>query len=480
MFEPTRTRRQGRLLVLLAGLILLVAVIVSGIGSGGGAPVRSPPAGRPAAEARGAAIFSYAPAAAAQYVARATAGNALPLFTMSPGGATATAARVAAYRPLIDRATAGTAISPTLLEGLVFVESAGRPQVIAGSDPADAAGLTQILAATGQALLGMHINLARSRRLTAEIDGVQAGTRRGRLSALLAERAAADPRFDPTRELAATVRYLEMAESRFGRQDLAFESYHMGMGNLQQVLDDYDGGRAVPYVQVYFDSTPTRHAASYRLLAGFGDDSELYYWRILGAVQIMHLYRTDRGALTRLSGLETDDDAGAAVLHPRLAMSGYAGPAAVSAAYRSRQLVPLPSNAAALGVDVLPGMGEGARQVGAPSALYRGLRRVALRALIAMAGQVRALSGGAAPLRLASTVMDDRYQQRLLGGVYPPAATGYSFAIERSYTGAAQAEAFQAVLDRLASLDLIAWAREPTVIQVTVASDAAAWLGRGG
>lgn len=480
MFEPTRTRRQGRLLVLLAGLVLVVAVIVSGIGSGGSAPVRSPPAARAAGEDRGAAIFAYAPSASAQYVARATTGNAQALFTKSPGGALATAARVAAYRPLIDKATAGTNISPALLEGLVFVESAGRPQVIAGSDPADAAGLTQILAATGQTLLGMHINLGVSRRLTARIDAVQDGTARGRLSRLLAERAAVDPRFDPTRELAATVRYLEMAESRFGRQDLAFESYHMGMGNLQQVLDDYDGGRPVGYVQLYFDSTPTRHAAAYRLLAGFGDDSELYYWRILGAVQIMHLYRTDRAALTRLSGLETDDDAGAAVLHPRLAISGYASPAAVSAAYRRRQLVPLPSNAAALGIDVLAGMGEGARQVGAPAALYRGLRPVAQRALIAIAAQVRALSGRAAPLQLASTVMDDRYQQRVLAGVYPPAATGYSFAVERSYAGEAQAEAFQAVLDRLQSLDLIAWAREPTVIEVTVASDAGAWLARAG
>ena len=37
--------------------------------------------------------------------------------------------------PLIDRVTAGTGIDPNLLEGLVFVESAGRPQVIAGSIP---------------------------------------------------------------------------------------------------------------------------------------------------------------------------------------------------------------------------------------------------------------------------------------------------------------------------------------------------------
>ena len=93
------------------------------------------------------------------FVARAVAGSEHVLFVKSPGGALATAARVAAFRPLIDQAVAGTNIDPSILEALVFVESAGRPDVIAGLDPADASGLTQILAQTGQSLLGMHINL---------------------------------------------------------------------------------------------------------------------------------------------------------------------------------------------------------------------------------------------------------------------------------------------------------------------------------
>ena len=67
----------------------------------------------------------------------------------------------------------------------------------------------------------------------------------------------------------------------------------MGIGNLQDVLDDYDGGTAVPYAQLYFDTAPDHHASAFDLLAGFGDDSSLYYWRVLGAEQIMRLYRTD-------------------------------------------------------------------------------------------------------------------------------------------------------------------------------------------
>ena len=64
------------------------------------------------------------------------------------------------------------------------------------------------------------------------------------------------------------MRYLRYAEQQFGRVDLAVESYHMGIGNLHQVLADYNGGRAVPYAQLYFDSAPDHHAAAYRLLSG--------------------------------------------------------------------------------------------------------------------------------------------------------------------------------------------------------------------
>ena len=72
-------------------------------------------------------------------------------------------------------------------------------------------------------------------------------------------------------------------------------------------------------------------------------------------------------------------------------------------------------------------------------------------------------------------MQDSRYQDRE-GIYYAPSATGFSFEIERRYANGAQAGALQATLDRLQSLNLIAWAREPATIEVTVASDAAAWL----
>ncbi len=483
MSAPTRARgarrspaaARRRLWIVMAGLVVIVVLVVRGALGGGGLPI--PPGAGDAAPAGGANPFSYDPGQEAQFTARAISGNANVLFSKSPGGAPATAARVAAWRPMIDRATAGTGIDPALLEALVFVESAGRPQVIAGVDPAGAAGLTQILAATGQSMLGMPIDLTRSRALTRQIDADADAGLDGRLLRLEAQRAAIDARFDPAAAIAATVRYLQAAYRSFGRWDLAFESYHMGIGNLHQVLDDYDGGRPVPYARLYFDTGPEHHRAAYDLLAGFGDDSSLYYWRLLGAEEIMHQWRTDRAGLTRLAALQTADDEGAAVLHPPALAPPFADPAALAAAYQRRALVPLPRNAAALGLAVDVSMGAGASQVQAPRALYRGLRPVALRLLIDLAADVRRLSGGAAPLHVASTVADERYEQQLFGASASPATSGYSFDIDRRYVNGAQAQAFQSVLDRLESLDLIAWAREPSTIEITVAGDAATWRG---
>jgi hypothetical protein len=441
--------------------------ILGALSSSGPPPLPLPGIGRPA---RAEDPFSYIPGREADFVARATAGSAHVLFTKSPGGVLATAARVASFRSAIDDATAGTWIDPDLLEAIVFLESAGRPDVIAGSDPADAAGLTQILAQTGQSLLRMHIDLARSRKLTGQIIAAAARGQRARLARLERRRVAIDDRFNPRKALAAAVRYLQLARRDLGRADLAVVSYHMGIGNLQNVLSDYDGGAPVPYAQLYFDTAPDRHAAAYHLLAGFGDDSSLYYWRVLGAQQIMRLYRADPASLKRQSSLQTASDSSAEVLHPPEQTRVFADPAQLDIAYSNRTVLPLPSNARSLGLAYDAGMGSLAHTLGFSPALYRGLRAPALDLLIELAGRVRKLSG-VAPLIVTNTVSDNRYQ-RLAGFDDPPAAAGWSFTIARRYVNEAQAVAFQSMLDRLQALNLIAWQRYPDEIEITVAGDA--------
>jgi hypothetical protein len=461
-----RTNARRLWLALALGAVLLAIAIALATRGGGHPGLPLPGIGRPA---RAGDPFAYIPSHSGDFEQRAIAGSANVLFTKSPGGAVATAARVAAFRPLIDRVSAGTGIDPILLEGLVFVESAGRPLAMAGSNPTAASGLTQILAQTGTGLLGMHIDLKRSRTLAAAIDDASSTGRAGLIPKLQRELAKADDRFDPQKALAATIRYLKLAEQHFGgRADLAVVAYHMGIGNLQQVLSDYDGGHPVPYVQLYFDTAPDHHGTAYTLLASLGDDSSLYYWRVLGAEEIMHLYRSDRPALTRLAGLQGAADSNADVLIPPDRVPSFATPDALYAAYHARQLLRLPANPRTLGLAYNPSMGWLARQVGATTAVYRGLRPAALDMLIELGARVRTLSGGATPLTVESTVLDQRYEQRL-GSTYPAATTGYSFQIARRYVDHAQALAFQAMLDRLQALNLIAWARTATTIDITVA-----------
>jgi hypothetical protein len=465
-----RASARSRLAVAGSAIILVIAIAFAALHSSGPPPLPLPGLGKPAPPGD---PFAYRASREANFVARASAGEATVLFQKSPGGVLATAARVAAYRPLIDAATKGTSVSPNVLEGIVFLESAGDPNALAGPDAADAAGLTQILAQTGSSLLGMTINLPRSRRLTNEIATASALGESSRVAHLQRQRARIDARFDPARALAATMRYLAIAQRDLGREDLAVVSYHMGIGNLQNVLHDYSGGQAVPYPQLFFDTEPDNHAGAFALLQGFGDDSSLYYWRILAAENIMALYRSNPAALRTLTALQTARADNADVLHPPGETGVFATPGDLGAAYSSHQVLPLPSDPGKLGLAYSPAVGALAHRLGQPVALYQGLRPAALDLLIELAARVRTLSHSKAPLIVAQAVIDRDYQHVLgAGRGYSLPTTGYQFEIERRYASQAQALAFQAMLDRLQALNLIAWVREPTTIDVTVAADA--------
>ena len=441
-----RASAASRRAVVASAGVLAIAVVFAILHSSGPPPLPLPGIGKPALPGD---PFAYRAGREADFAARATAGEANVLFQKSPGGVPATAARVAAFRPLIDTATRGTQVDPNLLEGIVFLESAGDPNALAGPDAADAAGLTQILAQTGSSLLGMSIDLPQSRKLTRQIATAYANGEPGRVLRLQRRRARVDDRFDPRKALAATVRYLQIAQRDLGRPDLAAVSYHMGIGNLQGVLAAYDGGGAVPYAQLFFGTTPVLHARAFTILQGLGDDSSLYYWRVLAAERIMALHRSDPAALARLSSLQTARADNSLVLHPPGHPPAFGSAGALDDAYAAREILPLPSDPAKLGLSYSPAM---------RSALYRGLRADALDMLIEVAARVRVLGHTKAPLVVARTVT--------------PASTGYEFAIARSYASQAQALAFQAVLDRLQALNLIAWTRSAAAIDVTVASGA--------
>lgn len=411
------------------------------------------------------------------FAAAAARGHAHVIYAKSPDGVRASAERVARWRPLVEAAAEAGDVEPDTLEALVMLESAGRPDAAADPRLEGAVGLTQILAETGRNLLEMKVDPEGARRIGRSLRRAERRGDDALIARLRERRRRIDERFDPPKALAATVRYLNFAREQLGRDDLAVQSYHMGIGNLQNALRDY-GEEDISYTRLYFDSTPTHHAAAYRRLASLGDDSATYLWRISAARDIMRLYRSDPAQLERLSELHNAKNSAEEVLHPQEETEQFATPAELREAYADGRLVALPrANLLERGIAVDPGMGELAGRLKRSRTTYRGLRKPALDLLAYVGAGVKSISG-AEPLVVTSTVRDQRYQRLLVRrnreatANYSLHTTGWSFDILRRYASGAQARAFQFMLERLQSHNLIAWVREPAAIHVTVSADA--------
>ncbi len=421
--------------------------------------------------------FAYEPEREREFTERAAAGHSHVIYEKSPDGVMATARRVEAYRPQVEAAAAEAGVDPDLVEGMVFLESAGRPEVMASTDVEGAVGLTQILAETAVSLLGMRVDVDESQRLTRRIMRADREGASARSQRLRAQRRRVDERFDPAEALAGTGRYLRTAMGEFGREDLAVASYHMGIGNLQGVLSAY-GDDDVSYTQVYFDATPNRHPQTYRLLTGLGDDSKTYLWRVLASAELMRLYREDRAELAHLDDLHSAKASGEEVLHPPESTEIFESAGDLEAAYTDGRLRPFPNDPGRYGLRRDPRMGELATRLDSERSLYRGLRPEALALALYVAEAVRAIADTRVPLTVTSTVRDARYQELLARRnreathAYSLHTTGFAFDVRRDYPSRRQAAAFQYMLDRLQSLNLIAWVREPGAIHITASSEA--------
>ncbi|MCW3014472.1 MAG: Lytic transglycosylase catalytic [Solirubrobacterales bacterium] len=465
-----------------AGALLVLAIVTGGglaavllrqSGGGNADGGRNPSALLPGATSgQGMDPLRYTPALRADREARAAAGLAHVLYAKSPGGAVATAQRVAALRPKVERAAKAGDVDPNVLEGIVFLESAGRPDAQAGRDLSGAAGLTQILAETATNLLGMKVDVAASTRLTRGI------ARGHKVAARVRQRRRVDERFDPDKALAATVKYLGIARRDLhGDAELAIVGYHMGIGNLQTALSRY-GAKDIPYAQLFFGTSPVDHRRAYAFLAGLGDDSSTYLWRVRAAESIMRQYRADPAALAVVANLQTNKNSAEEVLHPEGSVPEYADPFALGRAEAARTLIALDrTSLARYGIQISPSMGELAPRLKQSKRLYRALRPEALAVLQYLGAAAQGISGSA-PLIVTSTIRDRPYQHLLTASniqatkKYSLHTTGYTFDIARRYVSSAQAKAFQFALDRLTALNLIAWVREPAAIHVTVSSQA--------
>ena len=420
----------------------------------------------------------------AEYEQAAAFGLSHVLFEKSPGGVLRAAERTARFRDVVEKAVSGSGVDADTVEAIVLLESAGRQDVIAGDDPENASGLTQILAETATNFLGMQVDLEASRRLTHLLDDAIRRGDEAEADRLRAERRRVDARFDPEQALAGTVRYLTEAKEVFGRDDLAVVSYHMGIGNLASVVRAYTGRQdedvdivvrddAVDYARLYFDSSPAIHRAAWEQLASLGDDSQTYYWRVLAARGVMQLFRSDLARLERLAGLHQHLPSAELVLHPPATRGRFVDQGQLRAALARGVLVRVRVGSGAH-FTIDPQLERIAARLSEDPGAYFTLRPRAARLLAYLTGKVYELGGEQRPLAVARATYDEEAAAILTphapgaaadAGVH---ATGFAFDIRRRYGSGAQAGAFQWTLERLEALGLIAWARGQWVIHIVV------------
>ena len=184
-------------------------------------------------------------------------------------------------------------------------------------DTEGAVGLTQILAETGQNLLGMQVDVQAqpaadaADRARARSRAATPAPRRSRR-----ERRRVDERFDPVKALAGTARYLTIAQRGARPRGPRLRLLPHGDREPPGRPARSTATTTPSYARVYFDSTPDHHADVQRRLASFGDDSSNYLWQLDAAREIMRLYRTDRAQLQRLQELQTAKNSAEEVLHP--------------------------------------------------------------------------------------------------------------------------------------------------------------------
>ena len=424
------TIRRRRLTVLAVLVALAVALVVVVRGSADEELILVP-AGPGEGETYD--PLAYEDGKRAEFERRAARGFADILYEKSPGGIVASAARTARWRPLIERVATQHDADPALLEAVVLLESAGRSDVFAGDDVAGAAGLAQILAETATGLLEMEVDVERSRTLTAAIADAEAEGDARRARRLRARRRRVDDRFDPRAALTGMARYLQLAREHLGRPDLAVASYHMGIGNLDNVLERFGEGDDVPYAEVYFGSSPLSRPRAYELLSSFGDDSSTYLWRVLAAREIMRLYRDDRDELVRRAATQEAGDAAG----PRGGAGDLVGP---------------PSEIGRLRIRFRDTAGQARltqRAMAVVVYIAAGTRRVTSRGTLTV---VRTTNADAAP------------HLRIHTG-------GDAFDVAREYASREHALAFEFMLNRLKALDLITWQRDADDIHVVVKPD---------
>ena len=378
------------------------------------------------------------------------------------------------------RARAG--VDPDLLEGLVFLESAGREDAMAG-DTEGAVGLTQILAETGPEPARDAGRRRAQPRLTRRIERAfrRGRHRRGRrrCGRSAAGRRALRPGQGAGRHRALPDDRARGAGPRGPRVRLLPHGDREPPGRA--AAPTARSGRPTP------GSTSTRRRTATPTCSASSPRSATTRRTTCGSsarpARSCACTREDPGELARLQALQTAKNSAEEVLHPPGDDAALRAPGGAAGGVGRRRDPRVPERARAHRAGARrPRMGELAQRVGAGpgSTAGCGPRRSRWRSTSARrrASTPAGRDRWSSPRRCAtrSTSASSLRRNREATRNYSLHTTGWAFDIARDYASKRQALAFQFVLDRLQVLDVIAWVREPGAIHITAASDAEALL----
>jgi hypothetical protein len=117
-----------------------------------------------------------------------------------------------------------------------------------------------------------------------------------------------DERLIPERAIPAAAVYLAGMERTFGGRDWAIFAYHCGPGCVAEMQEITRRAHGIPKDEItvprmYFSSSPAWNRELYQAIQQQmqRDYSPTYYFRILCAVQLLALYRSDPAAFTALA-----------------------------------------------------------------------------------------------------------------------------------------------------------------------------------
>jgi len=188
----------------------------------------------------------------------------------------------------------------SVLQAIAYLESWGNPKA---ESPTGPRGVMQISEATGRRM-GLRIAYALRHRVVK--TKIARRNKRGKLVYRTMRRRVAytvlvrDDRLKPEKAIPAAARYLATMEERFGGRDWAIWAYHCGEGCVTDFLtmarethglDDPPASVA----KVFFECNPVWNRQLFEALhTQMGRDySPTYWFRVMRAEQLLHMYRDD-------------------------------------------------------------------------------------------------------------------------------------------------------------------------------------------